>query len=240
LKLSGLIQGTFLKRYKRFFADIELSDGTVVVAHCPNTGSMRSLIAVGNKAYLSPANNPDRKLRYSLEILEQPNCFFAMVNTQRPNHQAEASILKGLIPELAGYAELHREVGYGSEKSRIDLLLQDPKKGLVYIEVKNVTLGEAPNPHIARFPDAVTSRGTKHLRELIKMKEAGHRAVLFFVVNRSDATSCTVAAEIDPLYAETLKLALAKGVEVLAYQTRFLFKNTDCELVLDTPLPFVI
>ena len=218
-----LEQGIFLKRYKRFFADIERENGEVLTVHCPNSGSMKGSAIPGASAWISDSGNPKRKLRYTLEIIEDEGVQIC-VNTQRPNALVEESIRLGVITELAGYDTIKREVNYGEERSRIDLLLSRGDE-LCYVEVKNVTLG-AENG-LVRFPDAVTSRGTKHLRELMSMIDQGHRAVLVFCISRDDAQVFEPAADIDPLYASTLIKAKAHGVEILAYRLKIDLPHLD-------------
>ena len=213
---APLIQGRLIKRYKRFLSDIELADGTIVVAHCANSGSMLSVCDPGSEVWLSPAKNPDRKLRYTWELIR---CGEGLVgiNTSYPNAIVAEAITDGTIAELGGYASLRREVKYG-KNSRIDLLLEDPTRPPCYVEIKNVTMRRGQEVHSpAEFPDAVTVRGAKHLVELAAMVKAGHRAVMMYLVQRTDSPAFTVAHDIDPAYAKGLKAAMKKGVEVLAY-----------------------
>ena len=213
---TPLIRGRLVKRYKRFMADVILEDGTLVVAHCANSGSMRSVDAPDSEVWLSPASNPDRKLRYTWELIRIGDALVG-INTSHPNALVKEAIEAGLIPELAGYAGVRREVKYG-KNSRIDLLLEDPKRPPCYVEVKNVTMrrGTAPDAH-AEFPDAVTARGAKHLVELADMVNQGHRAAMVYLVQRPDCRTFRVAADIDPTYAKGLETAMEKGVEALAY-----------------------
>ena len=209
-----LVPCTLLARRKRFLADVRLADGTELTAHCPNSGSMRGCLEPGARAWISDSKNPARKLRYTLELLEAYGALLC-VNTQRPNALAEEAIRAGLIPELAGYPTLQREVRYGAESSRIDLLLSGPQ-GRCFVEVKNVTMGTPDG--LCRFPDAVTTRGAKHLRELSAQVAAGDRGVLLFCVSRDDATVVEPADDIDPAYGQALRAAVAAGVEVLAWR----------------------
>lgn len=212
-----LTRGKLIKRYKRFLADVELENGEVVVAHCANSGSMMGLKEPGFPVYLSPNTNPKAKLDWRWEMVEVDGALVG-INTSRPNHIVEEGILDGTITELSGYDSLRREVKYG-QNSRIDILLENPEKedlpDLCYVEVKNVTLKEGVQ---ALFPDAVTSRGTKHLRELMDMVAEGHRAAMVYLVQREDCESFSVASEIDPTYASALREAQAAGVELLCYQ----------------------
>jgi sugar fermentation stimulation protein A len=205
-----LVQARLIKRYKRFLADVELPDGSVVVAHCANSGSMLGCKEPGSLVYLSPNTNPKAKLDWRWEMLEVDGALVG-INTSHPNRLVEAAIQDGTIRELQNYAEMKREVKYGVN-SRIDILLYDP--GLCYVEVKNVTLKVGFE---ARFPDAVTARGTKHLTELIRMVEEGHRAVMLYLVQRSDCSLFRPQYDIDPTYAAGLEAAHMAGVEVLCY-----------------------
>lgn len=218
-----LIHGRLIKRYKRFMADVTLDDGSVVTAHCANSGSMLSINEPGSEVWLSPANNPKRKLQYTWEMLKIGDAMVG-INTSRPNKIVSEAILDGTIKELQGYETLKNEVKYG-KNSRIDIFLDDPEKGSCYVEVKNVTMKRDLSPKApAEFPDAVTARGAKHLVELADMVKEGHRAVMFYLVQRDDAKSATIADDIDPAYGAGLKAAIKAGVEVLCY---------DCTLSTD-------
>jgi sugar fermentation stimulation protein A len=208
---SELVEGLLLRRYQRFLADVRLADGTVVVAHCPNTGSMKTCLEPGTRAWLSRAR-PGRKLAYTWEVAEQDDARI-YVNPAGANALVAEAIARGGVLELAGYTNLLREVRYGAS-SRIDLLLQRESEHC-YVEVKNATLRMAPG--CIAFPDAITARGTKHLHELMDMVRQGHRAVVFFCVGRTDAQIFRPAITIDPLYCATLAQAIRSGVEVLAY-----------------------
>ena len=210
---SDLIKGKLIRRYKRFMADVELENGDVVTAHCANSGSMLSVKGEGATVWLSPANNPKRKLKYTWELIEIDG-YNVGINTSHPNKIVEEAILEGKVAELTGYETLRREVKYG-QNSRIDILLEDPEKPRCYVEVKNVTLRRGDN---ADFPDAVTTRGAKHLRELGDMVEEGHRAVMFYLVQRGDCKIMDIARDIDPDYDAELKNAMKRGVEVVCYQ----------------------
>ena len=214
-----LIRGTLIKRYKRFLADVTLESGETVTAHCANSGSMLSVNAPGSEVWLSPARNPERKLRYTWELIRIGDALVG-INTQHPNAIVAEAIAAGTIPELAGYASLRREVKYG-KNSRIDVLLEDDDRPTCYVEVKNVTLKRDLSPDgPAEFPDAVTTRGAKHLDELAEMVDAGHRAVMLFLVQRGDCSRFALADDIDPTYAERYKAARARGVEALCYSCR--------------------
>ncbi|MSO91786.1 MAG: DNA/RNA nuclease SfsA [Rhodospirillales bacterium] len=227
-----LLQGTLIGRYKRFFADVMLPGDTPVTAHCPNSGSMLSVQAPGSDVWISPASNPDRKLKYTWEMIRVGDCLVG-INTSHPNGLVAEAIRDGSMPELASYATLRREVKYG-RNSRIDLLLERADGPKCYVEVKNVTMKRDLSPEAAvEFPDAVTARGSKHLAELSDMVAQGHRAVMVFLVQRGDGERFSVAADIDPVYADGLKRALAAGVEVLCYGCRV----TPEEIVVARPLP---
>ncbi len=211
-----LVEGRLIRRYKRFLADVRLPDGTEVTAHCPNTGSMRGCQPENARVWLSESNNPRRKLRYTWELVETRPGVLACVNTARPNSQARHAIETGVVVELAGYAECRSEVKYGGEKSRIDLLLSGHEsRPDAWVEVKNVTLDENGAGY---FPDAVTTRGQKHLRELMGQVAQGERGVLFFVVNHTGINEVRPADHIDPTYGRLLREAVAAGVEVVAYR----------------------
>jgi sugar fermentation stimulation protein A len=212
-----LQQGLLLKRYKRFLADIELENGEVITVHCPNTGSMKHCIVPNTPCWFSISDNPTRKLPGTLEITTTSRGFLAGVNTARPNALVKEAIENGTVAELTGYDDIKGEVRYGQENSRIDLLLTKADQQC-YVEVKNVTLED--NNGVIRFPDAVTTRGAKHLRELIAMVESGHRSVLLFCVQHSGARIAAPATHIDPDYTRTLVEAVNAGVEVIAYACR--------------------
>lgn len=211
----ALHQGRLLRRYKRFLADIELPDGEVMTIHCPNTGSMHNCMVEGGGVWFSRSSDPKRKLPGTWEIAETPQGRLACVNTARANGLVEEALRAGRIAELAGFTDLRREVPYGAERSRIDFRLQFAE-GPAYVEVKSVTLG-FDGTTIAAFPDAVTQRGAKHLRELAGLTRQGIRAVQLYCVNLSGVTAVRPAHEIDAGYAEALRAAAAEGVEVLAY-----------------------
>lgn len=228
MKLPALIPGRLIKRYKRFLADIELEDGSVVTAHCPNSGSMKGCNLPGAPVMLSLSPNLNRKLAHTWELV-QVDGYWVGLNTMLPNRLAEEAILEGTISELQGYQRLRREVPYGSERSRIDLLLEDEQRRC-FVEVKNVTLVEVG---LALFPDAVTERGQKHLRELMEVVRNGDRGVILFTVQRGDGAAVAPADAIDPVYGRLLREAVAHGVEALAYRALV----TPHEIRLTEPLP---
>ncbi len=212
---TPLIEGVLLQRYKRFMADVRLPSGEIVVAHCANSGSMLSVKEPGSRVWVSPATNPERKLRYTWEIIEV-NGHMVGINTSHPNAIVADAITAGQIPELAGYPDIKREQKYG-KNSRIDILLSGGGKPPCYVEVKNVTLRRGFDGHPAEFPDSVTERGAKHLREMTDIVRAGGRAVMVYLVQRADCSRFTVCADIDPGYAAALKDATAAGVEAVCY-----------------------
>ncbi|HEY9855698.1 MAG TPA: DNA/RNA nuclease SfsA [Stenomitos sp.] len=207
-----LVEGTLIQRYKRFLADVRLADGTVVTAHCANSGSMLGCKEPGSPVMLSHKPDPKRKLPYSWELVRVGPSWVG-INTSLPNRLVAEAIAQGRIPELSGYARVQPEQKYGAN-SRIDLLLSDPERGLCYVEVKNVTLTDGD---LALFPDSVTERGAKHLRELSRMVAEGHRAVMVYLVQRDDCRRFQPAAAIDPTYAREFAAARAAGVEALCY-----------------------
>jgi len=212
-----LEEGRLLTRYKRFFADIECADGSLVTAHCANTGSMLNCMAEGARVWFSRNDDPKRKLKATWELVETPHGRLACINTGRANRLIEEALMAGVITELTGFTQLRREVKYGEENSRADFCLLFAEQP-VFVEVKSVTLGFAETA-TAAFPDAVTSRGAKHLRELTALAASGQRALLIYCVNLTGITAVRVAKEIDPEYAAALAEAKAAGVEVLAYGT---------------------
>lgn len=211
-----LIEGSLIRRYKRFLADVRLPDSTEVTAHCPNTGSMLGCQPPDGRVWLSRSDNPARKLLYTWELVETAPGTLACINTARPNAQAREAIEAGRISELMGYSHCRPEVKYGEEKSRIDLLLSGHEaEPDAWVEVKNVTLEENGQGF---FPDAVTTRGQKHLRELMAQVALGDRAVLFFVVNHTGIETVRPADHIDQHYGQLLRQACDAGVEVMAYR----------------------
>ena len=223
-----LIPGTLVKRYKRFLADVTLADGSVVTAHCANTGSMLGVAEPGSEVWLSPARNPERKLKYTWEMIRVGDGLVG-INTQHPNRIVEDGVRAGGVAELTGYDEVRREVKYG-KNSRIDVLLSGGGRPDCYVEVKNVHLKRGA---AAEFPDAVTARGAKHLVEMADMVDGGARAVMFYLVQREDCETFAVADDIDPTYAEALETARARGVEAVCYACRL----TPESIELDRPLP---
>ncbi|MCY1407468.1 Sugar fermentation stimulation protein A [compost metagenome] len=211
----ALEEARLLRRYKRFLADIETPQGERLTIHCPNTGSMLNCMSEGCRVWFSRSDDPRRKLPGTWEISETPQGRLACVNTGRANRIVEEALLGGVVSELAGFTALRREVAYGVENSRADFRL-DYAGEPVFVEVKSVTLGFDGSP-VAAFPDAVTARGAKHLRELAALAGAGTRAVLLYCVNMTGIEAVRPAEEIDPAYARALREARDAGVEILAY-----------------------
>lgn len=210
-----LLPCRFVRRYKRFFADVRLPVGDLLTVHCANTGAMTACHAPDAPAWISDSRNPKRKLRHALEIVEVGGARVA-VNTQRPNHLVREAIEAGRVPALAGYDTVRPEVRYG-DGHRVDLLLSRGD-ARCFVEVKNVTLGVGGG--VSRFPDAVTTRGAAHLRALADVARAGDRAVLFFCAGRDDTRVVQPAWEVDPAYGDALLAALDAGVEVMAWRCR--------------------
>lgn len=213
-----LIRGTLIKRYKRFLADVRLDDGREVTAHCMNTGSMRGLTEPGTEVWLTPHDDPKRKLQWTWQIASADGVRVG-INTALPNALVAHAIEHGVLPTLRGYREHKTEVRYGQERSRIDVHLSDhpDDERPCFVEVKSVTLVEGG---VAMFPDAVSARGLKHLRELSRVVEEGGRAVMLYVVQRADGDAFGPAAHIDPDYAAGLITARQVGVESLAVRAR--------------------
>jgi sugar fermentation stimulation protein A len=217
---SPLVPATLVKRYKRFLADVVLPSGETVTAHCANPGTMIGLNVAGASVWLSKSDNPKRKLGHSWELIEVDlgcGIEFVGINTSLPNALAAEALAAGLIPELAGYAAVRREVKYG-RNSRIDFLLEGPGRPACYVEVKNVHLMR--QPALAEFPDAVTKRGAKHLVELADMVAVGARAVMLFLVQIGSAERFALARDIDPAYGKAYDAARARGVEAVVRRCR--------------------
>ena len=210
---NNLVLGKLIKRYKRFLADVELVDGTIIVAHCTNSGSMKTCIEEGAQVYLSPAKDPKRKTKYTWEMIFI-NGGWIGVNTIIPNQLAYDAILSDKIEKLAGYTFIKREVKFGD--SRFDIYAENEHEKC-FIEVKNVSMKVGS---YALFPDSVTSRGRKHLETLIEVKKAGMRAVMLYVIQRMDIDAFGIAEDIDPEYAKSLRKAVKHGVEVIAVQAK--------------------
>lgn len=230
MQLPSLVEGRLIQRRNRFVAEVDL-DGQLVEAHCPNTGSMLGCKAPGSRVWLSPAENPERKLRWTWEIVEALPGVLVGLHTGRPNGLVEEALRAGRVAELAAYTGIRREVKYGQENSRIDLLLEGEGLPPCYVEVKNVTA--AVDNGLGFFPDAVTERGAKHLREMTAVVREGGRAALVFCVQRGDVTEVRPADHIDPVYGRTLREAMAAGVDVVALRATV----TPAEITLTDRLP---
>ncbi len=214
---APLIPGRLVKRYKRFLADVTLDTGEAVTATCPNTGSMMGLTTPGSRVWLSESDSATRKYRHTWEMIETDlgrggGPVMVGINTNWPNRLVSEAIAACRVPQLAGYDSLKREQRYGVN-SRIDILLEDPKRGTAYVEIKNVHLCRTPG--LAEFPDSVTERGAKHLDELANMVAEGHRAVMVYLVQRADNDRLRLAADIDPAYAAAFAKAKKAGVEAI-------------------------
>ncbi len=229
-----LIEGRLLRRYKRFLADVELAGGEVITAHTANTGAMTGCAEPGSHVWLSLSDNPKRKYPHTWELVEARPGVLAGINTQRSNALVAEAIAAGRVPALSGYSRLCHEVRYGEENSRIDLLLEFDAAPPCYVEVKNVTLvGAGAEAGVASFPDAVSRRARKHLRELEGVVAAGRRGAIFFCVQRGDVRVVRAAEQIDPDYAAALRHAVAAGVEAYALAGEV----TPQGIVLNRPLP---
>ncbi len=213
-QLPPLITGRLIKRYKRFLADVELESGEKVTVHCPNSGSMKGCAVPGSQVWLSESDNPKRKYKYTWELIKVPQTMIG-INTLLPNKLVKQSIENNLIKELSGYEHVRAEVKTSSH-TRLDLLLENEAKEKCYVEIKNCTLVEEG---MAMFPDAVTTRGQKHLDELEHLVSLGHRGVIFFLIQRMDAKAFKPAAMIDKVYAEKLKKVVKNGVEIITRDT---------------------
>ena len=234
---APLVRGTLLRRYKRFLADIELESGERIVAHCPNPGSMAGLADSGAEAWLSPADNPKRKLQWTWELVRDgATGSLVGVNTGRANAIAEEALRAGSVERAFAGASIRREVRYG-EGSRVDFLLSPASGPPCYLEIKSVTLRRsAAAPHIGEFPDAVTARGARHLQELAAASASGSRAMLLYLVQREDCETVRVAADIDPVYAAAAQIAREAGVEFRALGCRI----SPAGIAAAVPLPVEI
>lgn len=223
---NPLIHGTLIKRYMRFLADVKLDSGETVTAHCTNSGSMKSCLEKGAEVYLSPVDDPNRKTKFTWEMIKI-NGYWVGINTSNPNKLAFEAVKAGQIEKLKGYTEVQAEVKF--DDSRFDLMAKNDTE-TCFIEVKNVTYKEG---NYALFPDAVTSRGKKHLETLVKVKEQGMRAVMLYIIQRIDVEIFSTAKQIDQEYSKALKIAYNKGVEIIPLQVKVTPENI--ELVKEIP-----
>jgi len=234
MKFSPPLQpATLLQRYKRFLADVVTPEGEHLTLHCPNTGAMTGCATPGDTVWYSTSENTKRKYPHTWEVTQTQQGAFICVNTLRANQLVKEALIAGNIPEIVGYDLIKSEVKYGEEGSRIDFMLQAEGRPECYIEVKSVTLAEQENGY---FPDAVTLRGQKHLRELISVAAAGKRAVLLFAVLHSAIARFSPARHIDPKYAQLLNEAQKQGVEVLAYKAELSADNITLRSALPVTL----
>jgi sugar fermentation stimulation protein A len=230
---APLMPATLVRRYKRFLADVMLPSGETVTVHCANPGAMIGLNVPGARVWLSLSNNPKRKLGHSWELIEVDlggGAELVGINTSLPNALAGEAIAAGIIPELAGYASIRREVKYG-KNSRVDFLLEHPARPPCYVEIKNVHLMRRPG--LAEFPDAVTKRGAKHLVELGAMVAAGARAVMLYLVQIGSAERFALARDIDPAYGAAFDTARALGVEAIARRCRLTRQGIEVAEAID-------
>ncbi|MDX2157770.1 MAG: DNA/RNA nuclease SfsA [Hyphomicrobiaceae bacterium] len=230
---TPLIPGRLVQRYKRFLADVTLDSGETVTATCPNTGSMMGLATPGGRVWLSSSDSPTRKYRHTWEMVEADlgkGAHLVGINTNHPNKLVAEAIEGGVVKPLHGYPTLRREVKYG-KSSRIDILLECATKGVCYVEIKNVHMMRKAG--LAEFPDSVTERGAKHLVEMSDMVKAGHRAVMVYLIQRADAKSLSLAADVDPGYVAAFKAAAEAGVEAIALRCRV----TPEEIAVDKAVP---
>ena len=216
---NKLISGLFIKRYKRFFVDVKINN-QIITAHCPNTGSMYGLLSKDNKVWISKSDNPNRKLKYTLEIIEDKKIKVG-VNTHFSNKIVLHALKNNLIKELSNLIEIKPEIKFG-ENTRFDFLVIN-KNFKAFVEVKNVTLSRTNK--LAEFPDAVTSRGLKHLNELIKANKKNYKIFILYLVQRNDCNSFAIAKDIDPNYANTLSKAVKNNLKVLCYDCKFSSKG---------------
>ena len=230
---SPLVRGTLIQRYKRFLADVRLDDGRTITAACPNTGSMLGLTAPGSVVWLSESDKPTRKYPFTWELIEAnlgKGPVLVGINTQHPNAIVAEALATDRIPALSGYPILRREVKYG-RNSRIDILLESPDDRRCYVEIKNVHLSRRHG--LAEFPDCETGRGVKHLEELSDMVCEGYRAVMLFLIQRSEARRFTLARDIAPAFADAVDKAVAAGVEITAIRCRM----SPQAIAADRPVP---
>ena len=232
---TPLVRGTLIQRYKRFLTDVRLDDGRLVTASCPNTGSMLGLTAPGSVVWLSESDSPTRKYRFTWELIEADlgkGPALVGINTGHPNKLVLEALARKRIKQLAGYPSFRHEVKYG-RNSRIDILMECPRQGLRYVEIKNVHLSRTHG--LAEFPDCETERGVKHLDEMSDMVRDGHRATMIFLIQRSDARRFALARDIAPVFTAAYDRAIAAGVEAIALRCRMGVE----EIAVDKPVPII-
>ena len=230
---TPLVPARLIRRYKRFLSDMTLEDGSEVTAHCANPGSMLGLKAPGLRCWLEPNDDPKKKLRYGWRMAELPGGHWAGIDTSLPNRVVKEALANGAIPELAAYGSVRPEVAYGA-RSRVDFLLSEPGLPDAYVEVKNVHFRR--DSDWAEFPDSVTARGARHLDELATMVAHGHRAVMVYLVQRTDCARFRLAGDLDPTYAAAFARAHAAGVEAICYDCAI----SPQHITLRAPIPVVI
>ncbi|MEM9278008.1 MAG: DNA/RNA nuclease SfsA [Pseudomonadota bacterium] len=228
-----LIETRLVKRYKRFLADVEMTDGSIITVHCPNPGSMLGLTKEGNRAWISDSQNPKRKLRYTPELIEVGSVFVG-INTNLPNKLAHEAIEAGRLSTLNGYGRLRTEVKYGTN-SRVDILLEKDGEPDTYIEVKNVHCVRKPGIH--EFPDSVTTRGAKHLDELAEQVRNGNRAVMLYIIQRNDGDRMKFSGDLDPGYVDAFKCAHQAGVEAIALRCNVTPGSIDAIDIIPIDIP---
>lgn len=233
---TPLVPATLIRRHKRFLAECQLEDGREITAHCANPGSMMGLANPGTRVWLEPNDDPKRKLKFGWRLVEHRDGHFTGVDTGLPNRMLKAALEAGEVPALDDYDSVRPEVKYG-EKSRIDFLLSAEGKPDLYVEVKSVTLCRTPG--VAEFPDARTERGARHMLELALMAKQGHRAAVFFLVQRTDASEVRLAEDIDPRYAQAFMTAYGAGVEVIAHSTNISPRGVTLGPQLPFNLPLI-
>lgn len=234
---TPLVPARLIRRYKRFLSDFELEDGREVTAHCANPGALMGLKEVGQRCWLEPNDDPKRKLKYAWRLVDLPGGHMAGIDTSVPNRVVKEALDAGHITELAAYSGIRPEVRY-AENSRVDFLLTEPGLPDTFLEVKNCHLRRTGD--LAEFPDSVTARGAKHLRDLTAMVAEGHRAVMLYVIQRTDCGRITMAPDLDPAYVAAFAAARAAGVEAIAYDTTISTDGIDLRApipVIDPPSP---
>jgi len=235
-----LQEAKLIERYKRFLADVKTTSGELLTLHCPNTGSMMNCKTPGSRVWYSTSDNPKRKYPHTWEVVETEQHHLVGINTALANALVNEAIESGLIAELDGYSEIQREVPYGKEKSRVDFLLRNHVDSQIpdcYVEVKNVSLGLEDG--LGMFPDAITTRGQKHLRELMDIKASGNRAVLLFCIQHTGINRLVPADSIDPVYGKLLRTAKINGVELLAYGAQITLEEIKLNSKIPVYLPEV-